>query len=191
MVVSATVSDLSKDIPQEIQDALKPLVFNPETGESYIPVVVSKSPSLKIIVTPPRPSDALTKASIMNGKPVYMNLASAPYPHTVERAGKWLELRKEECDQELSQCLTRLKNLFEAETTEGLGNAVLPGCPVRSIRKIHPDGSDEYLGDISIKRATFHHIQDPLEAQRMMAENEARMVGDPEIVWAFASGSTK
>ena len=62
---------------------------------------------------------------------------------------------------------------------------VTENCPVRSIREVADDGSDVYLGDVGFERCRWHEIQDEDERKRMVDENQAKVPGDPTIVWSI------
>ncbi|KAJ6453120.1 hypothetical protein C8R45DRAFT_847360, partial [Mycena sanguinolenta] len=71
---------------------------------------------------------------------------------------------------------------LEDATRTSQALAVAENCPVRSIRELQPDGTDVYIGNITFKRCNWLEVQGS-ERHRLMAENNARPTGDPEITW--------
>jgi len=172
-------------IPEHIKNSLLPLRFNPSSGEPYIPIPGHP----KIIITPPRLSDVPLILSYMNDPSVYMNLANPPYPYRIEHAEQWLRANEERCRKCLEECVDAFGSQLEGK---GEGTGESPGAesyvgwsPVQSLREVLPDGTDVFLGDVSVRRTSFFHVIDEQEAARLTEENDARPVGDPEIVWAF------
>jgi len=58
-------------------------------------------------------------------------------------------------------------------------------CPVRSILEENDDGSYTYLGGCGFMRSRFDDVMDVEERARLVEENNARPVGDPDIIWAM------
>lgn len=62
-------------------------------------------------------------------------------------------------------------------------------CPVRSIREVQADGTDIFLGDIFFHRARFEYLQGE-EKKRKAGENDAKLAGDPSILWTVGGKQT-
>lgn len=60
---------------------------------------------------------------------------------------------------------------------------VVDVCPIGCIREELEDGSDVYIGDIGFSRCTWPEVTDVEERERLIAENEEKKPGDPEIIW--------
>ncbi|KAJ7334904.1 hypothetical protein DFH08DRAFT_785008 [Mycena albidolilacea] len=160
-----------------------PLERNPATGELFLRL---PSPHSTIILTPPRPSDAAAIAVIVNDPAVHPWLGRPNDIFTLEEA------------QALVSEYTRASSaviyaLEESTALEGTITSATPSvqceqlvpvadCPVRSIRELQADGTDVYIGNIAFKRCNWHEVQSP-ERDQLIAANNARPTGDPEIVW--------
>lgn len=60
-------------------------------------------------------------------------------------------------------------------------------CPVSAIREVKADGTSDFIGDIGIRRCTFEGLPESEEKKKLVAENMAKKIGDPTIVWTFGS----
>lgn len=151
---------------------LYPLQTNYQTGEQYLRL---DHPYTHIIVTPPRESDVGPSVSIMNDPRVchWMGIGGPIDPYTSEQATRWLERVKTNSD-------SILRNLANATDSE---LKLVDGCPVRHIREVKEDGTEVYIGDIGIERASWREITNKIERKQLLEENAARKPGDPEIVW--------
>jgi len=160
------------DADKAVAKAIYPLRLNPHTKEPYLQL---PSPHAHIILTPPRDADADAIPPIMNDPAVYLNVLSPPYPYLREHAVEWVGLMKPRSDEVMSELLS-----FGGDHTK-----LVDGCPVNSIRDVKEDGSDVFIGDITVFRDRYFHIEDAEEKAGLIAENNARPLGDPELVWTF------
>jgi len=48
---------------------------------------------------------------------------------------------------------------------------------------VQEDGSEVFIGDVGLSRSSFTDVLDAEERSCLVAENNARAVGDPDIVW--------
>ncbi|KAJ6500900.1 acyl-CoA N-acyltransferase [Mycena sanguinolenta] len=150
---------------------LSPLERNPTTGELFLRL---PNPYEDIILTPPRISDAAAIAAIVNDPAVHPWLGRPNATFSLEEA--------EKLAQEFQLASHSVIEALEdaARTSQAL--VVTENCPVRSIRELKPDGTDVYIGNIAFKRCSWWEVQGP-ERDRLMAENNAKLTGDPEIIW--------
>lgn len=155
-----------------------PLQINPETGEAYIQL---PSPHDNIRITPPRPSDAEPSTVILNDPAVYPFLATLPYPFAKQHAISFIEESKANSDN----ILASIKEDIEAGRTDYIASAT----PVQSIREVLTDGTEVYIGDLSIGRNRFGEVEDESERARLSEENFRKQPGDSSIVWTFGSES--
>ncbi|KAJ7230539.1 hypothetical protein GGX14DRAFT_529993 [Mycena pura] len=143
------------------------LQYNATTGE---PLLRLPPPFTNIIITPPRMSDVAPSVRIMNDPAVYAFMGrSTPYSEAI--AEKWITKVKAVCDGVV------------VEVRRGETETAVSGCPVRHIREECADGTEVYIGDVGLGRSPFTEVADRDERARLVAENEARKPGDPEIVW--------
>ncbi|TFK56762.1 acyl-CoA N-acyltransferase [Heliocybe sulcata] len=149
---------------------LHPLQLNPETGEPYLRL---PHPHQSILITPIRPVDADARVEILNDARVYDYLSGIPHPYTREHAQEWTKLVTARSDELLQQ----LQGPSHDQPK------VVDGCPVMTLREVKEDGTDIFIGDVSIARSSFVQIVDPVEKARLRAENAARPNGDPEILY--------
>ncbi|KAL4243253.1 hypothetical protein ABKN59_011361 [Abortiporus biennis] len=130
-------------------------------------------PCSNIIIASPHDSDVQPMVTILNNPTVYKWLDSAVHPFTESLALQRIE-RARKSSHSLMENLRHLDRHF------------VGGCPVNCIREILSDGTQVYIGDITVKRSKFTHILDKSERDALTAENEAKEAGDPTIVWAIA-----
>ncbi|EKM53522.1 uncharacterized protein PHACADRAFT_259941 [Phanerochaete carnosa HHB-10118-sp] len=159
--------------------AAPPLQYNSRTGEPFIRL---PSPHENLILTPPRPSDVAANYSWMTDPKVYKMLEGPPFPYLESNAISWNEIIT-------TQAAEAMREFQEAQAAErSTGTKTFVGtCPVRYIREVQEDGSDVALGDIDAHRCQFPAVRDPDEKARLAEENNARELGDPDIVWCIGS----
>ncbi|KAF8209466.1 acyl-CoA N-acyltransferase [Mycena galopus ATCC 62051] len=146
-----------------------PLERNPTTGELFLRL---PSPHNNIILTPPRSTDAAAIAAIVNDPAVHPWLGRPNATFLLEDAQKLVQEFKLASDA-VTQALEEATSSVLVHTED---------CPVRSIRELQVDETDVYIGNIGFKRCNWWEVQGP-ERDRLMAENNARPAGDPEIIW--------
>ena len=144
------------------------LQVNPTTGEVFLRL---PAPHENIIITPPRDSDAADITLILNDPRVYKTLLGPPFPYLPHHAEEWLRVTKERSDKVL-------EDLREGKT-------VVDGCPVQNIREVQSDGTDLFLGDLSVRRNYWIEVEDVDLREKMTRENTEKPVGDPSIVWTL------
>ena len=144
------------------------LQVNPTTGEVFLRL---PAPHENIIITPPRDSDAADITLILNDPRVYKTLLGPPFPYLPHHAEEWLRVTKERSDKVL-------EDLREGKT-------VVDGCPVQNIREVQSDGTDLFLGDLSVRRNYWIEVEDVDLREKMTKENTEKPVGDPSIVWTL------
>ncbi|KAG8830863.1 hypothetical protein FRC18_007475 [Serendipita sp. 400] len=101
----------------------------------------------------------------MNDERVYSFLGGPPFPYTHEDGVRWSK-----------SVMERSQSLFRCMED---GNQFLDGCPVSSIREVYEDGSDVYIGDITIGRETPERTWVGPED----VDNLKKPVGDPTILY--------
>ncbi|TDL21004.1 hypothetical protein BD410DRAFT_899264 [Rickenella mellea] len=153
----------------EIHSHSQPLQFNPLTNEPYLRLPL---PHENIIITPQRLSDAASIVPIMNDEKVYMTTGK-PFPYTIDDAHAWLSEGKQQAD------------ILLADIARNGSTHIVNGCPLRVIREVQEDGSDVYLGSLGMHRCRWFQLPDSEEKTALIKANEARVVGDPEIIWEF------
>ncbi|KAH7920687.1 hypothetical protein BV22DRAFT_1039546, partial [Leucogyrophana mollusca] len=155
---------------------LYPLEVNPTTGEPFLRL---PAPNENIIITPPRLSDELCLAPIINHPKVSVWLEGPPIPYLDEYALPWLKSLIEKTDAVLTE-------LREEEKRNPDGPLKIVGdCPVRHLREVLEDGSDIYIGDLGINRAQLEEVLDKDERAKQVEVNNAKEIGDPTIRWTF------
>ncbi|TFK50136.1 hypothetical protein OE88DRAFT_1645865 [Heliocybe sulcata] len=147
-----------------------PCHLNPTTREPYLRL---PHPHQNIIITPIRPADADAIIETLNDTRVYDQLASIPHPYTREHAEEWIKLVRARSDELLQQLQGRSDDQPK----------VVDGCPVMTLREVKEDGTEVFIGDVTIARSSFMEIGNPDERARLRDENAARPNGDPEIVY--------
>ncbi|KAJ7708892.1 hypothetical protein B0H17DRAFT_916385 [Mycena rosella] len=143
------------------------LEFNAETG------VRLPAPFTNIIITPPPMSDVEPSIAILNNPAVgiWMGPMGAGPAYTAYKAEQWLTKIKAETDAVLQ------------EVRSSAPSGPFSGCPGTP----HPGGvrgrTDVFIGDLGLVRSSWTEVLDADEKARLAAVNNARAVGDPDIVW--------
>lgn len=158
------------------QSQFAPLQRNAKTGELFLRL---PSPHENIIITPPRMSDAPAIVRNMSDPAVYTWLEGPPHPYLPEHADDWLKKIKAETDATIEQ-------LQRANEEHPDGPPILVSHhPVRSIREVREDGSELFLGDITLIRERWPDFEDEEAKAALAKPNAERELGDPEIVWCI------
>jgi RimJ/RimL family protein N-acetyltransferase len=152
-----------------------PLEIRPETGELFLRL---PSPHSNIVLTPPRASDAAAIVDIVNDPAIHPWLGRPKTTFLLEDA------------QKLVEEFTLASDMVTKSLQEATSSDLFPveDCPVRSIRELKDDGTDVYLGNIAFKRCNWWDVPGP-ERDRLIAQNTAHPIGDPEIVWQVSGWS--
>ncbi|KAI0361483.1 hypothetical protein OH77DRAFT_1417744 [Trametes cingulata] len=158
------------------QSQFYPLQFNPETGEPFLRL---PAPHDSIIITPPRKSDASAIVSYMNDPAVYAWLDGPPFPYLPEHAESWLEGVTRTADAALEE----LKRASADHPDEP--PIFVSACPVRSLREVREDGTDIFLGDITLVRERWPDVMDKEVKERLAKPNAEKPAGDPGIIWCI------
>lgn len=153
------------------------LQVNPTTGEVFLRL---PAPHENIIITPPRYSDAAETVLIVGDPRVYKFLIGPAFPYLHHHAEEWVGKIKNKSDK-------ILEDLHEGKT-------VVDGCPVHHIREVQPDGTELFLGDVSVTRGGWLSVNDYTNEELlavMVKENLEKPVGDPGIVWTIGGVSQR
>ncbi|KAJ7929034.1 hypothetical protein B0H13DRAFT_2652569 [Mycena leptocephala] len=128
-------------------------------------------PSISVL-TPPRASDAAAIVDIVNDPAIHPWLGRPKTTFVLEDA------------QRLVEEFTLASDMVTKSLQEATSSDLFPveDCPVRSIRELKDNGTDVYLGNIAFKRCNWWDVPGP-ERDRLIAQNTAHPIGDPEIVW--------
>ncbi|KAF9266790.1 acyl-CoA N-acyltransferase [Marasmius fiardii PR-910] len=130
------------------------------------PYIRLPEPHSNIIIATPRMEDVDPSVRILNDPRVLKWVLGTTSPYTTTRAEGWIEGVKSTAD-----ALLLKKDTF------------VDGCPFRHIMELKPDGSYEFLGDIGISRSNWTDVVDPGDREKLLNENNARVDGDPGIVF--------
>ncbi|KAI0275299.1 hypothetical protein BC834DRAFT_965699 [Gloeopeniophorella convolvens] len=153
-----------------------PFSVDEQTGEPYLRLPM---PHEHIVIAVPRMQDAPQICEIFNDPRVYRWVSRPPFPYLMEHAIAWQEGAR-------ADSFAVWRELQQADVKHPNGPLkIVGGCPVRSILQGNPDGSFTYLGDCGMNRHQFDDIMDPEEKAKLVEENEARLAGDPEIIWSM------
>ncbi|TFK41960.1 hypothetical protein BDQ12DRAFT_696498 [Crucibulum laeve] len=157
---------------------IHPLEINPLTGEPFLRL--RNRPN--IIITPPRWSDTPHILPILNDERVHVWLRGPPVPFLFEHAETMLQ-------KGIPPCEAVLFELHEARDEKEL--KTVGASPVRFIRELKADGTDELLGDLRIGRSPNGELisVETVDWEGKQAKEEANNalgVGDPDIVWCIA-----
>ena len=163
-----------------------PILFTRRSHTPYIPLP-HPSPSLsnRLALTLPSSSDSdiANQVAILSHPTVYSQLSGPPFPYTPEEATSWNTHLTARWDR----CVARwAAGDFSSEVLAE------SGCPLgvlRLAREEEEQGEGEVIGDLGVCRWRFEELEGE-ERERAVKENEARKVGDPELIWAFGCRSS-
>ncbi|KAF7968809.1 hypothetical protein HWV62_29286 [Athelia sp. TMB] len=164
---------------------LYPLELNAQTDEPFLRL---PSPFEHIIITPPREADTADVVLILGDPRVNQWLQGPPYPFLQEHA----DARVARQIAASASALQELKDAAADDQSPDGPLALAERCPVSCIREVQPSGADVYIGDCRMHRCQFDNLavagrED--EQRRRIEENDARVLGDPGIVWSIGSES--
>ena len=151
------------------------LQFDPLTS---IPYLSRPSPHSNIRIAPITGSsevDTNVAVAMFNDPLVYPFLHGPPFPYTRADQMAFTE-----------GAIKEYQELIFAEsdgvdTQQGYAGV----CPLNSLREFLPDGTDVWIGGISLIRYDFGEIADREERRTAVEKNEKKADGDPTIVWGF------
>ncbi|KAG6820423.1 hypothetical protein H0H93_000669 [Arthromyces matolae] len=150
---------------------LCPLEVNAATGEPFLRVPYLDK---NIVITPPRLYDVDATVVAFNDPKIYTWISGTPLPYQPEHGLDWLSQQMKEAEDILRH--------FEGYTAkESLKMTV--GCPVRIIREVNEDGTDTFLGYISIHHSERKDVSCDDMRAGILADDALKMAGDPDTVW--------
>lgn len=152
------------------------LEYNRRTGEPFIRL---PHPHENLILTPPRLTDVAALMAVLNDPKVYLTLEGPPNPYLESHAVDWLErIIKASADS-----LREFREVEEARRAGDTSRQFVGSHPIRYIREVQEDGTDIFLGDVLIDRCGYPDVENGTEKAGLVKANEAREIGDEEIVW--------
>jgi hypothetical protein len=149
---------------------------NPYSGEPFLRLLPPHDSN--IILTPLRDSDKEPVSIAMNDPRIYEWFAGPPVPYLPAHARAWSATIKRQ-DQAYFKEMRGLNSNIRSPSS-----SLVSGCPFRILREVQPDGTDVFLGDVSLFRQNFSHLPSP-EKEMLAAKNNAKDIGDPTICWSF------
>ena len=162
------------------------LLFDEKTNEPYIQL---PAPHTSIRITPPRLSDAPANTLILQHPSVYLNLIGPPFPYEEKHAVEFITSTLVWVEPELE----RMKVAREANGGKELPvDYIARVCPMKSIREVRDDGTEVFIGDVTLDRSGFDDlvvVPDDPERKARTEENEAKDAGDETIEWTFGGES--
>ncbi|KAF8074678.1 hypothetical protein FPV67DRAFT_1474541, partial [Lyophyllum atratum] len=164
------------DLRRYAMHQLYPLEVNTVTVEPCLRLPIPRN---RIIITPPRISDVDAVVATLNDPKVYHWMSGPPFPYLLEHGISWLT-------EQIAETDAILRHLREADASEGSALKMATGCPVRIIREVNEDGTDTYLGYVSVYPSKRQEILDEKEREAVLAEDARMEVGNPKIVWELA-----
>lgn len=188
-----------------------PLKWNSKTREPYLDVYCASSKGVEthIRITPPRiiSDDISINVDILTSPLVYPNV-TAPHPYVAQDAVDFFTMTKKVTDEVIEkEMLPKLSiSLFSGSEVVGVDQDqedeaanvvltdadrfILSSTPIKVIRHVKEDGTDAFIGDVSIFRNLYRDIPDEKEKERVKTENDEKKPGDPSILWCIGCKST-
>ncbi|KAI6038886.1 hypothetical protein EDC04DRAFT_2569184 [Pisolithus marmoratus] len=152
------------------------LQINPLTDEPFLRLA---SPHENIIITPPRVGDDEHLLTLFSDIRIAAWLYPIPIPFTLAHARAMLREAKNEADALLNE-IRHLNTEHPDSHPRFVG-----GCPIRCIREVQNDGTDIFIGYITVHRGIYADVLDETECQIVTEENSRKTVGDPSIRWSI------
>lgn len=134
--------------------------------------------TLGLILTPPRREDLSDQVECLNDPAVAPQLIGPPFPYTLEMAQEWSEMR-------WSQTEDYFHRLQGAASGKEDQLASFGEPPFASIRD---RTGGEWIGEIGVNRWEFREVGtdgNDDARDRLRRANDARRIGDPELIWSF------
>lgn len=158
-----------------------PIAFTLTTLQPYLPLSHPSLPN-RLSLTLPRPSDLPAQLLALNHPSIYPQLEAPPYPYTASDAEWWN-------DHLLSRWRICCQRWGEGEGEGDFGVRVFAesGCPLGQLRLAaegEEQGEGEWVGDLGVSRWEYKELP-AAEGEVARWANEARKVGDEELVWSF------
>lgn len=166
-----------------------PLRFTPTSNsQPYLPL---PHPTLKLALTLPRPEDLPLQLETLNHAQVWPWLQGPPYPYERNDAEWW---NASEVTRWETWVAGWEEELEGGEWKRKQGKAG-EGCPLGVLRVAREEmgemlGEGVWVGDLGIRRWAYEDTpEEGGERARMVKENEARAVGDENLLWTFGCAS--
>lgn len=151
------------------------LQINPVAKE---PSLRLSSPHENIIITPPRVGDD-EHLVLFSDIRIATWLYPISIPFTRAHAQAMLREAKDEADA--------LLNTICSPNT-GHTNShprFVGGCPAKCIREVRNDGTDVFVGYITVHRGVYVDVPDETKRRTITEENEKKPIDDPSIRWSI------
>ncbi|KZT51697.1 hypothetical protein CALCODRAFT_503218 [Calocera cornea HHB12733] len=173
MLSTTSPATLSSDSLAILPQTLTFLRLSP-SGALYLPL---PTPHSHIILTgPDSPSDTTNIVKAFNDPLIYRWTVGTPFPYLLEHAQDTLK----KTVKTYETTVARMCKLASGDQEEEIK---VDQTPLRFIREIQLDGSWLFIGDIGLLRDSFLEVLPLEERAKLVEANNARCIGDPEIVW--------
>lgn len=157
--------------------------IDPTNNEPYIRL---PAPHDNIRITPPRIMDADPLVQMLNDPKIYPFLSNPVFPVTQQHGVEFITRVKAKCEEIFyREVQSRLRDSISGSDAQLEGGFAVSGDIVESLREIQDDGTELYLGGLTLRRPGFSEVQDKFQRQILKDENDSKPPGDPSIVWAF------
>ncbi|KAM0747543.1 hypothetical protein T439DRAFT_328779 [Meredithblackwellia eburnea MCA 4105] len=133
-------------------------------------------------------SDVNSRVTLLNDPSVSRFVFSPPNPYTLKDAIERNIISVKDAQESLDHWIRSFgSGDSSAKLRDGAQSTGRPkGCPFKTIRLIHEDGSEEFVGELEVFRESgFIEIVDKVERQAAVKANLDRQAGDDEIVWTM------
>ncbi|TFL03237.1 hypothetical protein BDV98DRAFT_545088 [Pterulicium gracile] len=171
-----------------------PLLFNTTTHEPYLPL---PAPHAHIIITPPRDADAAVMATHLNDIEIAQWLSGPPYPYTLTDGENWVHrVARPAVEKALNEMEEGFRRNGVGEIEDELPSDAelverfISGCVVDSVREVRADGTDVFIGNAGFRHCNTMELCEGAtedDKERLEAENDARPLGDPGILWTYGN----
>lgn len=175
-------------VPKDQRALVCPPLSFTSIGQPFIPIAHPTIPGLSLTLPHPK-DDPQHQLRVLNDlERVQRWLDGPPYPYTMEDATGWNDI-----------LLERWTTAFERIVMEpglDLGHAgPSSSCGLQNTRVADLTAGEEvgqgrWIGDLGVVRWEFPNVVDAAERAKLTAENAAREVGDPDLIWTLGCEHT-
>lgn len=161
-------------------------------GEPYIRLPL---PYSSIRITLPRTTDVEPLVAMLNDPQVYPFLSNPIFPVTQQHGLEFITRVKGNCEATFREEVwphLQANSSSDGSVKHGENVIKIPNALVVSenivetLRETQEDGTEIYLGGVTLQRHRYTEVEDKEEREALHAENNQKAPGDPSIVWAFA-----
>lgn len=136
-------------------------------------------------------------ATHLNDIEIAQWLSGPPYPYTLTDGENWVHrVARPAVEKALNEMEEGFRRNGVGEIEDELPSDAelverfISGCVVDSVREVRADGTDVFIGNAGFRHCNTMELCEGAtedDKERLEAENDARPLGDPGILWTYGS----